>query len=196
MLNQQSISIVLFLIKNLDQKFLFFLVYVLLINKINNLSLSFTKLNVYLFSLIKMSNLEEKLNILKKKKLTAKTIVEQQRNEIRLLKSSLTIDERLQKIYENLPDKTLLNETIYRKIISNNHQTQTSPIDIHQLIENLSKIIEQILHLLSIKSPIQLSNIDCEQILVNQKESFQLIKWKLSDLYANRIADEVSCITS
>lgn len=141
-----------------------------------------------------MSNLEEKLNILKKKKLTAKTIVEQQRNEIRLLKSSLTIHERLQKIYEKFPDKTLLNQNLYQKLINN--QIAASPIDIHQLIDNLSNIIEQILHLLSIQSHIQLSNIDSEQILENQKESFQLIKWKLSDLYANRIADEVSCITS
>ena len=33
-------------------------------------------------------------------------------------------------------------------------------------------------------------------ILKKQKECLQLIKWKLSDIYANRVADEVSCITS
>jgi hypothetical protein len=41
-----------------------------------------------------------------------------------------------------------------------------------------------------------LRNQEFDVILKKQKECFQLIKWNLSDIYANRLADEVSCITS
>ena len=58
--------------------------------------------------LIQMSNFEEKLNLLKKKKLTAKTIVEQQRNEIRTLKSSLTLNQRLEEIFQKLTNQNNL----------------------------------------------------------------------------------------
>lgn len=145
-----------------------------------------------------MSNIEEKLNVLKKKKLTAKTIVEQQRNEIRLLKSSLTINQRLDEIYKRFSNKTNLNENLLGKILEENQTNRSlSNEQIYEIIEDLSKLIEDILKLLSIDHHLNLnSNEELDIILKKQKECFQLIKWKLSDIYANRIADEVSCITS
>jgi len=144
-----------------------------------------------------MSNFEEKLNILKKKKLTAKTIVEQQRNEIRLLKSSLTLNQRLEEIYKKFDNKKNLNKNLLKKIFEENKfNLSSSNEQIHQLIIDLSKLIAQILNILSINSNLNLINEEFDIILKKQKESFQLIKWKLSDIYANRIADEVSCITS
>jgi len=141
-----------------------------------------------------MSNFEEKLNILKKKKLTAKIIVEQQRNEIRLLKSSLTLNERLEEIYQNFDNQINIDKNLYKKIlqIKNDKKQQ-----IQQAIEDLSRLIEEILIILSINNTnLNLKTSQLDIILKNQKDSFQLIKWKLSDIYANRIADEVSCITS
>jgi hypothetical protein len=141
-----------------------------------------------------MSNFEEKLNILKKKKLTAKIIVEQQRNEIRLLKSSLTLNERLEEIYQKFDNQINIDKNLYKKIlqIKNDKKQQ-----IHQAIEDLSRLIEEILIILSINNTnLNLKTSQLDIILKNQKDSFQLIKWKLSDIYANRIADEVSCITS
>ncbi|CAF1082590.1 unnamed protein product [Adineta steineri] len=142
-----------------------------------------------------MSNFEEKLNILKKKKLTAKTIVEQQRNEIRLLKSSMTINERLEEIYKRFDDKNNIDNNLYKKILqlSNNKNEIFSLNDqIHQTIENLSKLIQQILNIFSLKhNHNHFKNQDLNIILKEQKECFQLIKWKLSDMYANRIADEI-----
>jgi hypothetical protein len=145
-----------------------------------------------------MSNLEEKLNILKKKKLTAKTIVEQQRKEIRLLKSSLTLNERLEEIWKKFEKKINLDQNLYKKIIQNknNEISLSSNEQIHQVIEDLSKLIEEIFIILSISNNINLRNEEFDVILKNQKECFQLIKWNLSDIYANRLADEVSCITS
>ena len=55
--------------------------------------------------LIQMSNFEEKLNSLKRKKLTAKAIVEQQRNELCVLKSSLTLNERLEEIFRRFSNE-------------------------------------------------------------------------------------------
>jgi hypothetical protein len=140
-----------------------------------------------------MSNLEEKLTILKKKKLTAKIVVEQQRNEICLLKSSLTLNQRLEEIYKRFDKKINLDNDLYYKIIqvSNDKHDQ-----IHRIIENLSKLIEQILIILSLNHNTQLKNPELDLILTKQKECFKLIKLKLSDIYANRLADEVSCITS
>jgi len=141
-----------------------------------------------------MSNIEEKLNILKKKKLTAKTIVEQQRNEIRLLKSSLTLNERLEEIYKKFNKQINIDKNLYNKILQiKNHPSNEQ---IHQTIKDLSKLIEQIFIILSIDNNLNFENLELDIILKKQKESFQLIKWKLSDIYANRIADEVSCITS
>ncbi|CAF3399275.1 unnamed protein product [Rotaria sp. Silwood1] len=147
-----------------------------------------------------MSNLEEKLNILKKKKLTAKTIVEQQRNEIRLLKSTLTINERLEEIYKRFDNKMNIDNNLYSKIlqIPNDKNENFSLNDqIHRATEDLSKLIEEILIILAINNNnnnnhIHLKNHELDIILKKQKECFQLIKWKLSDIYANRIADEVS----
>ncbi len=149
--------------------------------------------NKILFS-IQMSNIEEKLNILKKKKLTAKTIVEQQRNEIRLLKSSLTLNERLEEIYKKFDKQINIDKNLYNKIL----QIKNDPSNeqIHQTIKDLSKLIEQIFIIFSIDNNLNFENLELDIILKKQKESFQLIKWKLSDIYANRIADEVSCITS
>jgi hypothetical protein len=140
-----------------------------------------------------MSNLEEKLTVLKKKKLTAKIVVEQQRNEICLLKSSLTLNQRLEEIYKRFDKKINLDNDLYYKIIqvSNDKHDQ-----IHRIIENLSKLIEQILIILSLNHNTQLKNPELDLILTKQKECFKLIKLKLSDIYANRLADEVSCITS
>jgi len=143
---------------------------------------------------IQMSNIEEKLNILKKKKLTAKTIVEQQRNEIRLLKSSLTLNQRLEEIYKKFDNQININKNLYNKILQIN--SSISNEQIHQIIIDLSKLIEQIFLILSIDNKLDIENLEFDIILKKQKESFQLIKWKLSDIYANRIADEVSCITS
>ncbi|CAF4328917.1 unnamed protein product [Rotaria socialis] len=142
-----------------------------------------------------MSNLEEKLNILKKKKLTAKTIVEQQRNEIRLLKSTLTINERLEDIYKRFDNKQNIDKHLYNKILQkpNDKHEKCSLIEqIHRSIEDLSNLIEQILTILSINNNIDLKNQEFNCVLKKQKECFQLIKWKLSDIYASRIADEVS----
>jgi hypothetical protein len=141
-----------------------------------------------------MSNIEEKLNILKKKKLTAKTIVEQQRNEIRLLKSSLTLNQRLEEIYKKFDKQINIDKNLYNKIL----QIKNDPSNeqIHQTIKDLSKLIEQIFIILSIDNNLNFENLELDIILKKQKESFQLIKWKLSDIYAHRIADEVSCITS
>lgn len=149
--------------------------------------------------LIQMSNIEEKLNILKKKKLTAKTIVEQQRNEIRLLKSSLTLNQRLEEIYKKFDNHKNIDKNLLKKILENSNETKiisSSNDQIHQIIEDLTKLIEQILNIFSIEHNLDFSNEELDIILKKQKESFQLIKWKLSDIYANRIADEVSCITS
>jgi hypothetical protein len=143
-----------------------------------------------------MSNFEEKLNILKKKKLTAKTIVEQQRNEIRTLKSSLTLNQRLEEIFHKLTNQNNLNRNLYDKIMHKNYLSNNSNEEIHRIINDLSKLIEQILIILSIDHNLDFNNQELDIILKQQKESFQLIKWKLSDIYANRIADEVSCITS
>ena len=63
-------------------------------------------------------------------------------------------------------------------------------------IEDLSKLIEQILTNLSIPHHFNSKNEELDVILKKHKESFQLIKWKLSDIYAHRVAEEVSCITS
>jgi hypothetical protein len=140
-----------------------------------------------------MSNNEEKLNILKKKKLTAKTIVEQQRNEIRILKSSLTLNQRLEEIFQKLNNRNNLNRILYDKILyKNSHSNE----QIHHTIDDLSKLIEQILNILSIDDNLDFNHQELDVILKNQKESFQLIKWKLMDIYAHRVADEVSCITS
>ena len=147
-----------------------------------------------------MSNLEEKLNILKRKKLTAKTIVEQQRNEIRLLKSTLTINERLEAIYQRFDNKINIDDYLYNQIIQlSNNKNKIFSLDnqIHRTVEDLSKLIEKILNILSInKNNNTLENQGLEIVLKEQKECLKLIKWKLSDIYANRIADEVSCITS
>lgn len=143
-----------------------------------------------------MSNFEDKLNILKKKKLTAKTIVEQQRNEIRILKSSLTLNQRLEEIFQKLTNQNNLNRNLYDKIVHKNSLPINSKEEIYRTIDDLSKLIEQILIILSIDHNLDFNNQEIDIILKQQKESFQLIKWKLSDIYANRIADEVSCITS
>ena len=147
-----------------------------------------------------MSNIEEKLNLLKKKKLTAKNIVEQQRNEIRLLKSSLTLKQRLEEIYKKFDNHKNIDENLYKKILDDKKNIQSKKNqEIYQSIDNLSNIIEQIFIILSINNNNNI-NLKIHQeydiILKKQKESFQLIKWKLSDIYAHRIADEVSCITS
>ncbi|UJR26812.1 hypothetical protein I4U23_008125 [Adineta vaga] len=146
-----------------------------------------------------MPNLEEKLTILKKKKLTAKTIVEQQRNEIRLLKSTMTINERLEEIYKRFDTKINLDTNLYNRIIQKPNETNET-FSVHNqiphTIDDLSNLIEQILHILSLPNDINLKNQELDVILKKQKECFQLIKWKLSDIYANRVADEVSCITS
>jgi hypothetical protein len=146
-----------------------------------------------------MSNFDDKLNILKKKKLTAKIIVEQQRNEIRLLKCKLSLNERLEEIYKRFDNKKNLDQEIWAKLmrISNDsNQTITLNDQIHQAIEDLSKLIEQIQIKLSINDKINLKHQDFDIILNKQKECMKLIKLKLSDLYAHRVADEVSCITS
>ena len=147
-----------------------------------------------------MSNLEEKLNILKRKKLTAKTIVEQQRNEISLLKSILTINERLEAIYQRFDNKINIDDYIYNQIIqvsNNKNEIFSLNNQIRRTVEDLSKLIRKILNILSINnSNHNLENQELEIVLKEQKECLKLIKWKLSDIYANRIADEVSCITS
>ena len=149
---------------------------------------------------IQMSNLEEKLNILKKKKLTAKIIVEQQRNEIRLLKSSLTLNQRLEEIYKRFDKKRNLDYDLYQQIIqvsTNQNKTISTNDQLHRMIEDLSKLIKQILIILSLNpNHHHFDHQDLNRILKEQKECLKLIKFKLSDLYAHRVADEVSCITS
>ena len=143
-----------------------------------------------------MSNLDEKLLILKKKKLTAKNIVEQQRTEIRLLKSSMTINERLEEIYKRFDNKTNLDMNLYNQVVQKSNQTFVAQNQLHRTIDDLSSLIERILHILALPNGMHLKNEQLDLTLKKQKECFQLIKWKLSDIYANRIADEVSCITS
>ena len=141
-----------------------------------------------------MSTLEEKLNLLKKKKLTAKTVVEQQRNELRLLKSPLTLNQRLEELYKRFDNNLNLDNDLYKKILRN--QTLPSTDQIHRTIEDLSELIEQILNILSLQNHVHPKIEQVEILLKKQKESFKLIKLKLSDIYAHRVADEVSCITS
>lgn len=144
-----------------------------------------------------MSDIEERLNLLKKKKLTAKIIVEQQRKELRLWKSTMTLNERLEELSRRFLDRTKINEQLYQQILrKDQHQSSSSTEQIQQLIENLSKLIEQILKLISIDEQLNVQSNDGNVILAKQKEIFQQIKLKLSDIYAHRIADEVSCITS
>lgn len=143
-----------------------------------------------------MSNFEEKLSILRKKKLTAKTIVEQQRNEMRLLKSTLTINERLEEIYKRFDNKNSIDKNLYNKILQKSNDKYSLYDQIHRSIQDLSNLIDEILMILSINHNINLNHHELDIILKKQKECFQLIKCKLSDIYANRIANEVSCITS
>lgn len=156
----------------------------------------FFSLSLY-FALVQMSNFEERLNILRKKKLTAKTIVEQQRRELRLWKCSWTLNERLEEIFRRFTDRTQINEQLYREILRKETRDRScSNEQLQHAIEDLSKLIEQILTLLSIDQHLNLPNNDFHVILQKHKEFFRLIKHKLSDMYAQRIADEVSCITS
>ena len=142
-----------------------------------------------------MSHLEEKLLILKKKKLTAKSIVDQQRHELRLLKSSLSLNDRLEEIYNRFQDKQGVNRQLLQRIV--NQSTEISEFDrIHRAIDELSKLINQIQRFLSIETTIDFKDETDTLILQKQKESLKLIQWKLSDICAHRIADEVSCITS
>ncbi|CAF1166370.1 unnamed protein product [Adineta ricciae] len=143
-----------------------------------------------------MSNLDEKLLILQKKKLTAKTIVEQQRTEIRLLKSSMTINERLEEIYKRFDNKTNLDMNLFSQVVQKSNETFVAQNQLHRTIDDLSSLIERILHILALPNGMHLKNEPLDLTLKKQKECFQLIKWKLSDIYANRIADEVSCITN
>lgn len=141
-----------------------------------------------------MSDFEEKLNLLKKKKLTAKIIVEQQRKELRIWKSSLTLNERIEEISRRFLDRKKINEQLYQQILrKEQHESISSNEQLQSAIADLSKLIEQILKLLSIDEQL---NLPTNDILEKQKELFRQIKWKLSDIYAHRIADEVSCITS
>lgn len=143
-----------------------------------------------------MPNLEEKLTVLKKKKLTAKTVVEQQRNEIRLLKSTMTVDERLQEIYQRFDTARLLDTDLYERVVHRSTQPIDASDQIRQTANDLSKLIEQILHMLSLPNEIDLNAQDLPTVVQRQRECLQLIKWKLSDIHADRLADEVSCITS
>lgn len=141
-----------------------------------------------------MSDFEEKLNLLKKKKLTAKIIVEQQRKELRIWKSSLTLNERIEEISRRFLDRKKINEQLYQQILGKEqHESISSNEQLQSAIADLSKLIEQILKLLSIDEQL---NLPTNDILEKQKELFRQIRWKLSDIYAHRIADEVSCITS
>lgn len=141
-----------------------------------------------------MSDFEEKLNLLKKKKLTAKIIVEQQRKELRIWKSSLTLNERIEEISRRFLDRKKINEQLYQQILrKEQHESISSNEQLQSAIADLSKLIEQILKLLSIDEQL---NLPTNDILEKQKELFRQIRWKLSDIYAHRIADEVSCITS
>ena len=144
-----------------------------------------------------MSDFEEKLNLLKKKKLTAKIIVEQQRKELRIWKSSLTLNERLEEISRRFLDRKKINEQLYQQILrKEQHESISSNEQLQGVIDDLSKLIEQILKILSIDEQLNLPTNESDVILDKQKELFRQIKWKLSDIYAHRIADEVSCITS
>ena len=149
--------------------------------------------------LIQMSHLEEKLLILRKKKRTAKTIVEQQRNELRLLKSPLTLNERLEEIYQRFDQKRSIDTDLLKKILQQSIDAPPSPSNhqrIHRAIDDLSKLIEQIQRILGMTANIDVKQHPADLVVKKQKESLKSIQWKLADIYAHRVADEVSCITS
>ena len=146
-----------------------------------------------------MSHLEEKLLILKKKKRTAKTIVEQQRNELRLLKSSLTLNERLEEIYQRCDQKRSIDTDLLKKILQQPTDTPPTPSNhqrIQRAIEDLSKLLEQIQRILGLPTNEDLKQQQSDLVLRKQKECLKFIQWKLADMCAHRVADEVSCITS
>lgn len=139
-----------------------------------------------------MSNLDEKLEILKKKKFTAKLIVEEQRAEIRTLKSSLTFDERFQRVRQNFQNIDGIDEKLLKKILF-----KTNEDKIQQMIDKLSNLLEQIQTILSLKPTSDLKTSTSMEISLKQQEILlEQIQCKLSDLYAHRLAEEVSCITS
>lgn len=139
-----------------------------------------------------MSKLDEKLEILKKKKFTAKRIVEEQRAEIRTLKSSLTFDERFQRVRQNFQNLDGIDEKLLKKILF-----KTNEDKIQQMIDKLSNLLEQIQTILSLKSTNELKTSTSIEISLKQQNILlEQIQWKLSDLYAHRLAEEVSCITS
>lgn len=138
-----------------------------------------------------MSDLEEKLRILKKKKLTAKIIVEQQRTELRLLKSSSSVDQRFEELRQRFQSIDGLDHDLMKKF-----DTRTNEDRLRQTIDDLSNLLDQIQTMLGLKPKIDLHHSSMEIEVKKQKELLKLIQWKLSDLYAHRLAEEVSCITS
>ena len=143
-----------------------------------------------------MSQYEEKLRILKKKKLTAKIIVEQQRNELRVLKSSLSIDERIEQLQQKFHSTKGIEIDLMTKILNRSRSNVSDEDRLRQTIVNLSKLLEYLQEILSLKPPIDLQHEQMNVILTRQKDLLKFIQWKLSDLYAHRVAEEVSCITS
>lgn len=138
-----------------------------------------------------MSNLEENLLILKRKKLTAKTIVDQQRNEIRILKSSASLNEQIEAIWKKFDGNPSVDVDLLKKIFDFDRDKLRS------LIDELSILIEQIQRFLSIDNDRALFQSDrLDFILNNQNQVLKQIRWKLNEVCAHRVADEVSCITS
>ena len=138
-----------------------------------------------------MSKLEEKFAILKKKKLTAKRIVDEQRAELRALKSSLSFDERFAQVRQRFEQLDGIDQPLLKKI---SHRATED--ELRQTIDKLSRLLEQIQTILSVGSPTELNESTMEIVLKRQETLLKTIQWKLSDLYAQRLAEEVSCITS
>jgi isocitrate dehydrogenase kinase/phosphatase len=142
---------------------------------------------------------DERLLILRKKKLTAKTIVEQQRIELRLLTSSLSLNERLEEIYKRFDRSKSIDVRLLKKICQPSNLTTsnlTSHQSIRQTIDDLSNLLERIQQLLSMHVHFDFKHNDLHKIVNEQKQCLQSIRWKLADIYAHRVADEVSCTTS
>ena len=148
---------------------------------------------------IQMSNLEDKLTRLKKKKLTAKTIVDAQRRELRVLKSSSSLKERLEEIYQRFDHRQAIDHALYQRIVSasTDEPPATSPHDwVQCAVDDLTNLLGQLQRLLAIETNVDWQRQPLNVVVDKQKECLKVIQWKLADLYAHRVADEVSCITS
>ncbi|CAF0844100.1 unnamed protein product [Didymodactylos carnosus] len=178
----------------------------------------------------------EKLQILKKKKMTAKKIVDQQKTTIRELTDQNKLSENNHNMIENLgyllkqidqhfqqlqsltkddQNMNIINERLLKDIlgVSLSFHERTIVCDENNLLEkinhaaaDLSELIETLkqisegngIHekLNSMKIDRNMSAEELEMVIINQRKELFNLRSKLSEIYANRVVEEVSCITS